>query len=60
MRLQEIQQKQLDPSLYDDSQRVRQLSEEHGRLSASVEEMMTKWEQLSLRIEAITAEIDAS
>ena len=58
-RLQEIQQLQLDPTLYEDGDRVRALSEEHGRLSAEVDAMMAKWEELSLRIEAIEAELNA-
>ncbi len=56
-RLAEIQAAQLDPTLYEDGDRVRALSEEHGRLSAHVDASMGKWEQLAMRIEAIEEEL---
>ena len=56
-RCAEIGHAQLDPTLYDDGERVRALAEEHGRLRAQIDDAMTKWEELSLRAEAIEDEI---
>ncbi|MCO4760066.1 MAG: ABC-F family ATP-binding cassette domain-containing protein [Myxococcales bacterium] len=58
-RLGEISAAQLDPALYEDAVKVRALTEEHGRLTAQVEEAMTKWEELAMRIEVIEEEVTA-
>ncbi|MCB9740012.1 MAG: ABC-F family ATP-binding cassette domain-containing protein [Deltaproteobacteria bacterium] len=56
-RCAEIAEQQLDPTLYDDSERVRVLAEEHGRLRAGIDDAMAKWEELSLRAEGLEEEI---
>ena len=58
-RLQEIAHLHLDPTLYDDSDRVRALSEEQGRVQRQVEEAMEKWAELSQRVEGLLEEIAA-
>ena len=56
-RLAQITLLQLDPTLYDDGERVRVLSEEQGKLQRHVHDAMAKWEELSLRIEGLEEEI---
>jgi ATP-binding cassette subfamily F protein 3 len=52
-RLAEIQQLQLDPSLYDDHERVANLAEEQHDLKEQVDRALGKWTELSGRLEAI-------
>ena len=52
-RMAEIAQLQMDPGLYEDSEKVRTLLLEHAGLKTGVDAAMAKWEDLALRIEAI-------
>ena len=58
-RLQEISLLQADPTLYEDSQKVRTLLLEQAERKKQVDDQMAEWERLSLRIEAIEAEVMA-
>jgi ATP-binding cassette subfamily F protein 3 len=51
---------QADPGLYDDSAKVRTLLLEQAELRKRVDEDMTEWERVSLRIEAIESEVQAA
>jgi hypothetical protein len=51
---------QADPGLYDDSTKVRTLLLEQAELRKRVDEDMTEWERVSLRIEAIESEVQAA
>jgi ATP-binding cassette subfamily F protein 3 len=57
-RLQQIAEAQLDPNLYADGERVRALATEQAELQRAVTVAMDQWESLSLRIEAIEAEVN--
>jgi ATP-binding cassette subfamily F protein 3 len=57
-RLHQIAEAQLDPNLYADGERVRALATEQAELQRAVTAAMDQWESLSLRIEAIEAEVN--
>lgn len=52
-RLKEIGELQMDPSLYDDGDRVRSLLLEQASHKKIAEEALSKWEELALRIEGL-------
>ncbi len=56
-RLQEIATEQMNPALYEDGGRVRDLQIEGAGLQNQVNELMSKWEELALRVEAIEGEL---
>ena len=59
-RLAEIETYQLDPTLYDDNNRVIALAEEQGRLRKKVDRAMRDWESYALRLEGIEEELTAA
>ncbi len=59
-RLAEIENMQLDPTLYDDNNRVLALAEENGRLRKQVDKAMRSWESYSLRLEGVEEELAAA
>ena len=59
-RIAHLDAQQLDPDLWNDPDRARAVTEEHGRLRAGTDRAITEWERLALRLEAIEEEFDAA
>ena len=56
-RIADLQNQQLDPDLWNDPDRARDVTEEHGRLRAATDKAITEWERLALRLEAVLEEL---